>query len=202
MIILGLDTTAKHCTVALVDGARVLSLCSEPIGRGHAERLAPMVQEVLKSAHLSVSNIDKISVCTGPGSFTGLRVALAFAKGLALPRKIPVVGVNALRVWAQEFDAEQSKKIVCVSDVRRGQLCWSAFEKGHCIQAPITESTETARLNIAKLTPDQIIEDHRVNGAILAWLAADVSPDSAPALPLYSRPPDAKLPGGVTPFHI
>lgn len=198
MIILGIDTTAKHCTAAIVDNVRVLSSRSEPMGRGHAERLAPMVQEVLKSANLSVSDIDKIVVCTGPGSFTGLRVALAFAKGFALPRKIPVVGVNALKVWAQESDAAQTQKIVCISDVRRGQLCWSAFDKGVCIQDPITETTVSAWANIAKLSPDKIIEDHSVNGAILAWIGTDLSPKSAPALPLYSRPPDAKLPGGIT----
>ncbi len=199
MIILGLDTTAKNCTVSLVDSARVLALQSEPIGRGHAERLAPMVLETLHIAGLSVFDIDKITVCTGPGSFTGLRVALAFAKGLALPRKIPIIGVNALTVWAAEMDPEQSLKIVSVSDVRRGQLCWSAFDKGRCIQPPITQEIDRARAEIAKLSADKLIEDKPVNGAVLAWLGAGLTPDLAPALPLYSRPPDAKLPGGVTP---
>jgi len=199
MIILGLDTTAKHCTVTLVDQARVLARASEPMGRGHAERLAPMVKEVLGRAHISVADIEKLSVCTGPGSFTGLRVALAFAKGFALPRKIPVVGINALTVWAQEADPEHIKKIVSVSDVRRGQLCWSAYNKGVCVKAPITQSVEIARANISKFAPDSVLEDRPVNGAVLAWLGTNLTPATAPALPLYSRPPDAKLPGGITP---
>ena len=110
MRILGLDTTGAQCSVALVDAAKVLAYKSEKIGRGHAERLAPMVAEVLSDAQIDISEIDQIAVCTGPGSFTGLRVALAFAKGLALPRSIPVIGISALEVHAARHDAAQEKR--------------------------------------------------------------------------------------------
>jgi len=114
MRILGLDTTGPHCSVALVDTAKVLAYKSEKIGRGHAERLAPMVQEVLAEAGLSAKDVDKLAVCTGPGSFTGLRVALAFAKGFALPRKLPVVGLPSLAIWAAQTDPEAQKKLVSI----------------------------------------------------------------------------------------
>ena len=199
MRILGLDTTGPHCSVALVDTAKVLAYKSENIGRGHAERLAPMVQEVLAEAGLSAKDVDKLAVCTGPGSFTGLRVALAFAKGFALPRKLPVVGLSSLAVWAAQTDPEGQKNIISIADVRRGELCWSAVFKGKAAEGAVTQKAEAASETIAKLNPDIIIEDDIVDARKLAWLGAELSPADYPAQPLYSRGPDAKLPGGIDP---
>ncbi len=199
MIALGLDTTGRYCSVALVDEARVFAHMSENIGRGHAERLAPMVEQVLAQAGLKPDAIDKIGVCTGPGSFTGLRVALAFSKGFALPRNLPVIGLSSLAIWAAHYDPEGAKKIISVSDVRRGELCWAAIYYGRIVQKPVTQAAEIARENIARLNPDIILEDPQVPTRTLAWLACELTPDSYPAAPLYSRPPDAKLPGGLDP---
>jgi len=197
--VLGLDTTGAYCSVAVVDTAKILAYKSENIGRGHAERLAPMVEEVLAEAGLSAKDIDKIAVCTGPGSFTGLRVALAFAKGFALPRKLPVVGLSSLAIWAAQEDPAGQKKVVSIADVRRGELCWSAVFNGIVAEETITQKAEAAREIIAKLNPDIIIEDDIVDARRLAWLGADLSPADYPAQPLYSRGPDAKLPGGIEP---
>jgi len=197
--ILGLDTTGAHCSVAVVDTAKVLAYKSENIGRGHAERLAPMVAEVLAQAKLTAKDIDKIAVCTGPGSFTGLRVALAFAKGFALPRKLPVVGLSSLAIWAAQADPEGKKKVVSIADVRRGELCWSAVFKGVVAEGTVTQKADAARETIAKLAPDIVIEDDTVDARRLAWLGANLSPADYPAAPLYSRGPDAKLPGGLDP---
>ena len=199
MRILGLDSTGAYCSVALVDTARVLAYKSENIGRGHAERLAPMVAEVLAEAGLTSKDIDKIAVCTGPGSFTGLRVALAFAKGFALPRKLPVVGLSSLAIWAAQADPEGEKKVISIADVRRGELCWSAVFNGQRAEGSITQKADAARATIAKLNPDIIIEDDIVDARRLAWLGAELSPEDYPAQPLYSRGPDAKLPGGIEP---
>ena len=196
MKVLALDTTGAACSVSICDAGAVLAHKSETIGRGHAERLAPMAGEVLKAAGLTPRDIDKLAVCTGPGSFTGLRVALAFAKGFALPRKLPVIGVCALELWAREKDAEAARKIVSLSDVRRGQICWALYEKSVQIKAPQTQEAEQARAQIAALRPDEIIEDAPIDTRILAWLGAALSPQDYPAAPLYSRPPDAKLAGG------
>lgn len=199
MRILGLDTTGAYCSAAIVDTAKVLAYKSENIGRGHAERLAPMVAELLAGAGLTAKDIDKIAVCTGPGSFTGLRVALAFAKGFALPRKLPVVGLSSLSIWAAQADPAGVQKVVAIADVRRGELCWSAVFKGQSAEGAITQKAEAARATIDKLNPDVIIEDDIVDARKLAWLAADLAPSSYPAQPLYSRGPDAKLPGGIDP---
>ena len=199
MIILGLDTTGPYCSVALVDTAKVLAYKTENIGRGHAERLAPMVQEVLAEAGLTAKDVDKLAVCTGPGSFTGLRVALAFAKGFALPRKLSVIGLSSHAVWAAQADPEGQKKLVSIADVRRGELCWSAVFHGQALEDAVTQKAEDARSAIAKLNPDIILEDEIVDARTLAWLGAELSPADYPAAPLYSRGPDAKLPGGIEP---
>lgn len=199
MRILGLDTTGPHCSVALVDTAKVLAYKSENIGRGHAERLAPMVAEVLAEAGLSAKDVDKLAVCTGPGSFTGLRVALAFAKGFALPRKLPVVGLSSLAIWAAQADPEGKKKVISIADVKRGELCWSAVFHGQAAEGSVTQKTEEARAMITKLNPDIILEDEIVDTRKLAWMGAELSPADYPAAPLYSRGPDAKLPGGIAP---
>lgn len=199
MRVLGLDSTGAYCSVAVVDTAKVLAYKSENIGRGHAERLAPMVAEVLAEAGLMAKDIDKIAVCNGPGSFTGLRVALAFAKGFALPQKLPVIGLSSLAIWAAQADPEGEKKVISIADVRRGELCWSAIFKGKCAEGAVTQKAEAARATIAKLNPDIIIEDGIVDARKLAWLGAELSPADFPAQPLYSRGPDAKLPGGIEP---
>jgi len=199
MRILGLDTTGPYCTAALCDEARVLAYKSEKIDRGHAERLAPMVAEILTEAGLTAKDVDKIAVCTGPGSFTGLRVALAFAKGFALPRKLPVVGLSNLAVWAAQHDPEGQKNIISIADVRRGELCWNAIFKSQSAEGAITQKAQAAREIIAKLDSDLVIEDETVDGRVLAWLGAQLSPEDYPAQPLYSRGPDAKLPGGIDP---
>lgn len=199
MKILGLDTTGAQCSVALVDTAKVLAYKSENIGRGHAERLAPMVAEVLAEAGLTTKDVDKIAVCTGPGSFTGLRVALAFAKGFALPRKLPVVGIDALQVTAEDIALADPKETVIVyRDIRRNEILSAKHNRGLRV-GPITTSTLDSLTDEATKLGIATVESISIDTSILAWLAADLSPSDYPAEPLYSRGPDAKLPGGLDP---
>ncbi|MDP3173606.1 MAG: tRNA (adenosine(37)-N6)-threonylcarbamoyltransferase complex dimerization subunit type 1 TsaB, partial [Phenylobacterium sp.] len=82
-MVLGLDTCLDACSVAVRDGARILAASSEAMARGHQERLAPLAAEVMAAAGLRFDQLGRVGVTVGPGSFTGLRVGLAFAKGLA-----------------------------------------------------------------------------------------------------------------------
>ena len=154
-----------------------------------------MVQSILKSANVSAKDLGKISVCTGPGSFTGVRVGLSFAKGLALPWGIPVVGVSGLEVWARTEDPEGQKTVLASADVRRGDLFWQTWNNGMHIGSPRLTHIESGTSDI----PDaELYVGDYVCPAILAWLGATRSPESSPADPLYHRPPDAKLPGGLS----
>ncbi|MEP3889341.1 MAG: tRNA (adenosine(37)-N6)-threonylcarbamoyltransferase complex dimerization subunit type 1 TsaB [Hellea sp.] len=199
MRILGLDTTGAYCSAAIVDTAKVLAHKSENIGRGHAERLAPMVAELLAGAGLTAKDIDKIAVCTGPGSFTGLRVALAFAKGFALPRKLPVVGIDALQVTAEDMAyTDGDEAMIIYRDIRRNEVMSATYEGalriGSLTTSPLDDIIDEANeFGIA------FVESLVIDTRILAWLGADLSPEKHPAQPLYSRGPDAKLPGGIEP---
>ena len=199
MIVLGLDTSGPDCSVAIVDEAVVRAQITRNIVRGHAEVLAGMVEEVFQKAGLTPADIDRLAVCTGPGSFTGLRVALAFAKGFALPRQLPVVGINALDVTAQELwirDGDDEYMGV-YRDIRRGEVFYGEYKCGEPVTAPRAMSEEEASERGSNMS--STVELYGTDTQILAWLAMDRDPAVYPAQPLYSRGPDAKLPGGKDP---
>ena len=192
MTVLGLDTTGADCSACLVRGDTVLAHISEPIGRGHAERLAPMVVEVLTAAGITPDAIDRIAVCTGPGSFTGLRVALSFAKGFALPRKIPVLGFDALSIKA----AGTAGPVTVYRDVKRGQVFAARYADPHTTLIPTAMTLDAAKTLAGA---DPLIEAVSADVRTLAKMAMSANPADHPADPLYARAPDAKLPGGITP---
>ena len=103
MIVLAFDTSAAHCAVAVQRGDTVLASQHEAMARGQAERLVPMIKATLGDASIALSDVDRIGVGTGPGNFTGLRIAVATARGLALALGVPAIGVTA-------FDAIESIK--------------------------------------------------------------------------------------------
>ncbi|WP_293677806.1 tRNA (adenosine(37)-N6)-threonylcarbamoyltransferase complex dimerization subunit type 1 TsaB, partial [uncultured Phenylobacterium sp.] len=131
MIVLGLDTCLSACSVAVLDGDRVLAHASEVMARGHQERLAPMAQAVMAKAALPFSALQRVGATVGPGSFTGLRVGVAFAKGLGSALSIPVVGVGTLEALA----AEGSGLVAAVIDARRDQVYLQVFESGEALMA-------------------------------------------------------------------
>jgi len=196
MIVLGLDTTGPDCSVSLVDEACIRAHISRNIGRGHAEVLAGMVEEVFIQANLKPENVDRIAVCSGPGSFTGLRVALSFAKGFALPRNLPVVGINALEVTAHDLwlSDEDEGRMPVYKDIRRGEAFYCEYQSGRPLMNPQSMQLSEAKRRSLKLGRN--VETYVVDTRILAWMAIDRNPADYPAEPLYSRGPDAKLPGG------
>jgi tRNA threonylcarbamoyladenosine biosynthesis protein TsaB len=208
MIVLGLDTCLSSCSVAVFDGERVLASAREVMARGHQERLAPMAQAVMAEAGLRFDELQRIGVTVGPGSFTGLRVGIAFAKGLAAALDLPTVGVGALEALA----AEAQGLVFAVVDARRGQVYVQGFEDGRALMAPDALTAETAAARIAELSmggPFTLVGSGAVlleglapaaavvlaegaDARIVARLAATREP--RPLKPLYLRAPDAKLP--------
>ena len=93
MKILAVDTALGACSVALLSDDKILAHIFEPMDRGHAERLAPMVDEAMTQANLDFPELDRLAVTTGPGTFTGQRVGLAFMRGLRLALKRPLAGL-------------------------------------------------------------------------------------------------------------
>ena len=194
-MILALDTTGPHCSVAIGAPGDIRAHISERIGRGHAERLGPMVGEAFAAAGLAADDIARLAVCRGPGSFTGLRVGLSYALGFVLPRRLPVLGLDATRIAA-----EGTSGIVAVRiDVRRGETGWAAYRDGLQTHPFRVEPTEDADAAIAALGPERVAADPVPDMRAAIRLAAVADPAEFPASALYARGPDAKLPGGVEP---
>jgi tRNA threonylcarbamoyl adenosine modification protein YeaZ len=127
MLLLALDTAGAQCAVALAhagpDEACILARAAERIRRGHAERLMPMIETVLIEAQASFAELDRVVVTTGPGSFTGVRVGIAAARGLSLALGIPAFGVGSLNALA--FPVVQSASagtVAAVLDANRGEI--------------------------------------------------------------------------------
>ncbi|WP_240606412.1 tRNA (adenosine(37)-N6)-threonylcarbamoyltransferase complex dimerization subunit type 1 TsaB [Phenylobacterium kunshanense] len=212
-MVLGLDTCLNACSVAVLDGGTVLAHASEAMARGHQERLAPMVQSVMAEAGLTFEQLERIGATVGPGSFTGLRVGVAFAKGLGSALAIPAVGVGALEALA----AEAGGLVAAAIDARRDQLYLQVFEDGHALMAPDVLPLGTAAARLAELSMGRPLTLIGSGAPLLADAArgADVrTPDGCdarhvaklaaarspgPLRPLYLRAPDAKLPGGRDP---
>lgn len=93
-LILGFDTSAAHCAAALLSGEKIVSARHEEMARGQAERLMPMIEEVLAEAGVTPRDLTAIGVGTGPGNFTGVRIAVSAARAMALALDIPAIGVS------------------------------------------------------------------------------------------------------------
>lgn len=122
-ITLGFDTSAAHCAAALLRGDSVLAQCHEPMAKGQAERLMPMLTDLLAGAGLGFRDLDVIGVGVGPGNFTGIRVAVAAARGLALALGVPAVGISATEAAA--YGLPRPCRVVL--EGRGGQVIWQDF---------------------------------------------------------------------------
>jgi len=117
-LILGFDTSSAHCAAALLRGETVLAQRREEMARGQAERLMPLIEEILAEGDATWSDLDAIAVGIGPGNFTGIRISVSAARGLALGLDVPAIGVSSLE--AQAFG--QKAPVISSVDARRDHL--------------------------------------------------------------------------------
>jgi tRNA threonylcarbamoyl adenosine modification protein YeaZ len=219
MLVLAIDTALAACSAAVLDtGTGVLRAReSLPMQRGHAESLMPMLARLMEEAGLSFRELDRVAVTTGPGSFTGLRVGIAAARGIALAAARPAVGVSTLAAFAApHFSAAAADggPVVAAIDARHGHLYLKVFGAGgeKCAVPRIATIEEAVRaaagpaprlvgsaagLLRAAWPREQsppVLVDERDAPAIdwVARLGAAAPANGAPPKPLYLRPPDAR----------
>ena len=213
MRVLVIDTALDACTAAVFEEGRALGLRSEVMARGHSERLGGFVRDAVAEAGGGFEALDRIGVTVGPGSFTGLRVGLAFAQGLGAALGLPVVGVSTLAALARSADGGQGTT-AAVIDARRGQVYLQLFETGHPASEPEAVSLEDAITRLADrswritgsgatLVGGEVSTVTAPDPAALAALTAALDPANHPPRPLYLRAPDAtpptRLPGQARP---
>ncbi|MGH7856168.1 MAG: tRNA (adenosine(37)-N6)-threonylcarbamoyltransferase complex dimerization subunit type 1 TsaB [Candidatus Binatia bacterium] len=128
MTVLGIDTATAAATVGICRDGRILGERSELHERDHAASLPAMVSGVLRDVGLAVDDLEGVAVSIGPGSFTGLRVGLSFAKGLAYAGGIPIVGVPTLEAFALVVDVEAGLVAPCL-DARKGEVYLAVYAR-------------------------------------------------------------------------
>lgn len=179
-LILGFDTSAAHCAAALLCGEQVLAVRAIEMGRGQAEHLIPLLQDVLADAGVTWADLDRIGVGVGPGNFTGIRISVSAARGLALALDVPAVGVSGFETVAMVHPAPH----IAVLPGPRG-MCYVQAPGAQPKLVPEQEARDTT-LPVAHLPAPA---DLAVAIARVAARRAD-KPDEPPA-PLYLKPADA-----------
>jgi tRNA threonylcarbamoyladenosine biosynthesis protein TsaB len=219
MDILALDTSMGACSAALLraDGtARALFARQVPMARGHAEALLPMVVAVMGEAGVEFAALNLIAATFGPGSFTGVRIAIAAARGFALVTDAKLWGTDSLTVMARAAMAEGSVDgpFAMAVDARRSMLYLGLFDgEGRRLQGPVLIAPDAAVALLPKgcarafgsgasllaeaalekgLRLEACLPDLQPSAANLAELALEAG-ETLPSLrPLYLRAPDAK----------
>ena len=222
MTILAVETALGACSAAVISDGRIVAQEHEAMLRGHAEALAPMVQRVMKQAGMEFRSLQRVAVTTGPGTFTGQRVGLAFARALALALKIPAIGISTLEVMAAEAlnRFPDSRWAISVADAKRGEIYLAAAAPGGELlisarllpcgdignavsvavekfgSAPVLAGTATpeVREHLIQMGHSPTDSEVRQPTAAFVALTCEHLPDTHSARPLYLRPPDAKLP--------
>lgn len=211
-----IDTALGGLSVVLFEDAHILAARHELMARGHQERLGGLVRDVAAEAG-GFAGLDRIAVTVGPGSFTGLRVGLAFALGLGAALDRPVLGVTTLEALALGVDVADGLPVLAAIDARRGEVYAQTFAGGQPSGEPEALTLAAARDLARALGPARLVGSgapllaEACPAAAVEALAAP-SPEGLvaaarradrPARPLYLRAPDAtpptRLPGQPRP---
>jgi tRNA threonylcarbamoyladenosine biosynthesis protein TsaB len=217
MLILAIDTALDACAAGVLDtdAGKMLAQESQAMKRGHAEALMPLIGRVIAESGVAFTGLDRIAVTTGPGSFTGLRVGLSAARGIALAASKPLVGLTTLSAYAAPLVGQNGEHpIITAIDARHDQVYFQVVSgNGNSLirprVAPIEEAVGASRFGAAHLVgnaattlsqrwpahappPCNVDSQSAPDIAWVAWLGAAANPDTAPARPFYLRAPDAK----------
>jgi tRNA threonylcarbamoyladenosine biosynthesis protein TsaB len=223
MKILAVDTALGACSVAITKDGKTLAHRWVAMPRGHAEALAPMVQDAMGESELAFADLDRLAVTTGPGTFTGQRVGLAFMRGLRIALARPLIGLTTLEVMAAAATGEaKTARVAVLHEAKRGEVYGALYTGRETILPVQVASYEAFMEEILKATqgfnpgdglalagtaaPEAAawLEDKGAAGIVLttvrqpdalwvARLAETAVEGSEPARPLYLRAPDAKL---------
>lgn len=156
---LALETSTRRGTVALVEDGRTIATRRNDDPRTHAERVVPMIDEALAEAGWGRSSLDVIACGIGPGSFTGVRVALATGKGIAFALGRPIVGVGSLRAMVGGLDPRPGDLVVPLLDARKGEVFYAVYAPGG--------DEQVAPAHVARADVAGLLAPHLARGAVV-----------------------------------
>ena len=185
-LVLGFDTSAAYCAAALLCGGRIIAAQAEDMTRGQVERLMPMMQEMLGGVGVDWADLTRIGVGVGPGNFTGIRIAVSAARGLALALNIPAVGVSSFAA----ISSDQSGAHIPIVNGPRDQIYMQALGDAPRI-VPRTEAEAVGLPLVAAASGGALAE------AIVRIAAAQSGEGLRAPVPLYVKAADA-APSRVT----
>jgi tRNA threonylcarbamoyl adenosine modification protein YeaZ len=212
MRILALDSAVARCSATLVAGGEVVAGCQRDIDRGHASVLPVMAQDCLRDAGLQAADLDLVAVTVGPGSFTGIRGAVALAQGIGVAANLPVVGVTVGEALADSLPQLGGRTLWCATTSRRGRIFLEVGDEVFSLAVtelpnpigPVAIAGGAAADVASRLAArgvNVMLTDARLpTGRHIALVAERRflgTIRSLPVEPLYVDPPEAKLPRQV-----
>ena len=218
MRVLAIETSTSVASVALVEGGRLVLSRSHVRPKQSAERLLPMIAEVLAEAGWQRSQIERIGVSVGPGSFTGLRVGIACAQGLALGLAVPLLGVTSLRAMARLVPDSVPGVRCPLLDARRREVFVGGYGPGAGtpeLLAPLAVAAPSAQASVSGQLPGPLVwlgsgvvlagiaptfsspETEEPSAHAVGLLAEELDPTDCPPVPVYVRDAGATLPASM-----
>jgi len=217
MRVLAIDTALAACSAAVLDTEQGAIVAGEslPMTRGHAEALMPLLARVMERSGMNFADLDRVVVTTGPGSFTGLRVGISAARGIALAANKPAVGVSTPCAYAApHLHADNTAPVVCAIDARHEHVYLQVFSAAGRTLTPLRLATLREAAQAATPAPACIVGSaaQAVAAAMrktstppalvearaapdVAWVArigAGLAEDQSPPRPQYLHAPDAQ----------
>lgn len=217
MRILAIDTALPAVSVCVADAGAPAAAAGESTAmeKGHAEALMPMIARVMARVDGGFASIDRVAVTVGPGSFTGIRIGVAAARGIALARGVEAVGVSTLAAFAAPLLADESFGIVAAAiDARHGHVFFTAYGPGGRVLTsprilPLHEASRllgAGRVRLAGSAALLLRDEALAHGGDVTVANASPAPDilavarlglaadpiNAPARPIYLKAPDVK----------
>lgn len=215
MRILAIDTALGACSACVLDAGEAAPLAVEQIAmdRGHAEALMPLIERLMKSVAGGFASLDRVAVTVGPGSYTGLRVGISAARGIALAAGIPAIGVTTLAATAAPLIGREPGRVIAAAlDARHGQVWFQALssegkplvsirqvnhrDAARAIGAGPVSLVGSAAMAIANeawaIGLDALVLDE-AKAPDIVWVARlglIADPQSAPPRPLYLKAPE------------
>lgn len=191
--ILGIDTAFGSVSVCVIDSLdfEPIALVELDLERGHAEALVPVIQDVVRSTGLNFSDLGRVAVSIGPGSFTGVRIGLSAARAIGLVADVEVVGVSTLSAFAAPFLGGESPLLISVVEARNGQVYFQGFDRSGA--TPAGPSLGAVRDMFSKFESGPVMlvgnAASRVGREAALWgaLVSSVSQKAAPSVTDVAR---------------